>query len=123
MDNKSIGLRIEWRRKNLGLTLEHVADEIGVAKSTVQRYEKGSIERIKLPVIEAIARTLDVNTDWLCCKSEDMHRSKAPTPLPEHKNLIKLVGRDGSVVIKELTDDELSAYKTMVGHLPEADDL
>ena len=72
MDNKAIGLRIEQRRKQLSLTLEFVANEVGVAKSTIMRYERGTIEKIKLPVIEAIARVLEVNPSWLCCKTDDM---------------------------------------------------
>lgn len=86
MDNKMIGNRIEQRRKNLGLTLEFVAGEVGVAKSTVQRYEKGTIEKIKLPVIEAIARVLNVNPAWICCKSDDM------TPVAKHDFDIRLSG-------------------------------
>lgn len=50
-------------------------------------------------------------------------KEKAPTVSGERRNIIKIVGRDGSVVVKELTDEQLSAYKTMVDHLPEADDL
>lgn len=72
MENQKIGMRIEQRRKDLGLTLDDIAQEIGVAKSTVQRYEKGSIEKIKLPVLEAIARVLNVNPSWLCFKSDSM---------------------------------------------------
>ena len=72
MGNKAIGERIEGRRKELGLTLDFVAQEIGVAKSTVQRYEKGTIDKIKLPVIEAIARVLKANPAWICFKSENM---------------------------------------------------
>ena len=55
MDNKEIGLRIESRRKELGLTLDDIAQDVGVAKSTIQRYEKGTIDKLKLPVIDAIA--------------------------------------------------------------------
>ena len=90
MGDKRIGARIEQRRKELGLTLDDIAQEIGVAKSTVQRYEKGTIEKIKLPVIEAIARVLNVNPAWLCYKSDETnatspHRSLPPniTPLPQ----------------------------------------
>ena len=72
MGNREIGRRIEQQRKRLGLTLDDIALTIGVARSTVQRYEKGSIDKIKLPVIEAIARVLDVSPAWLCCKSDDM---------------------------------------------------
>lgn len=99
MGNKEIGLRIEQRRKEMGFTLDDVAQEIGVAKSTVQRYEKGTIEKIKLPVLEAIARVLKVNPSWLCFKSDDMepinYNRSLPsnvTPLPEMKK-IPLVGQ------------------------------
>lgn len=72
MQNQLIGKRIESRRKELALTLDDIAKEIGVAKSTVQRYEKGTIEKIKLPVIEAIARILAVDPAWLCGKTDQM---------------------------------------------------
>lgn len=82
MDGKKIGARIEQRRKNLGMTLDNIAQEIGVAKSTVQRYEKGTIEKIKLPVLESIARALDVNPAWLCFKSDQMEPVRYESPLP-----------------------------------------
>lgn len=92
MGNIEIGNRIEFRRKQLNLTLDDIASEIGVAKSTVQRYEKGTIEKIKLPVIEAIARVLDVDPAWLCCKTDFMgtapNKSIPPNILPM-PNLVK----------------------------------
>lgn len=87
MGNIEIGKRIEFRRKQLGLTLDDIASEIGVAKSTVQRYEKGTIDKVKLPVLEAIARAIGVNPAWLCCKSDNMHLA-ADEVLPS--NLIVL---------------------------------
>lgn len=90
MDNKLIGNRIESRRKSLGLTMEYVASEIGVAKSTVQRYEKGSIKKIKLPVLEAIARVLDVNPAWLCGKSDSISPvSTSSDDLNEYLEILK----------------------------------
>lgn len=76
MGNKVVGERIELRRKQLGLTLDDIAREIGVAKSTIQRYESGNIENIKLPVIEAIANFMSVNPSWLCGKTDDMTPEK-----------------------------------------------
>lgn len=85
MGNIEIGNRIEFRRKQLNLTLDDIASEIGVAKSTVQRYEKGTIEKIKLPVIEAIARVLDVDPAWICCKTDimDSEENGKSTPVAE----------------------------------------
>lgn len=55
MDKKTIGRRIKDRRLALNMTQSDIANAVGVAISTVQRYEAGTIERIKLPVIESIA--------------------------------------------------------------------
>ena len=70
MDNNEIGRRIKQRRLDLEMTQGDIANEIGVAISTIQRYEAGTIDKVKLPVIEAIARVLRVNPDWLIGKSE-----------------------------------------------------
>jgi len=72
MGNIVLGSRIKARRKELNLTLQNIADEIGVAKSTIQRYENGNIETIKLPVVEAIARVLKVNPSYLLGKTDHM---------------------------------------------------
>lgn len=86
-ENIVIGNRIKQRRLSLGLTLGEVASKIGVAISTIQRYEAGTISKIKLPVIQAIAGALSVNPAWLIGKSEDMEplvKTKASSvpPLP-----------------------------------------
>lgn len=71
MTNAEIGLRIAQRRRQLGLTMDAVSQKIGVAKSTVQRYEKGQIAKIKLPVIESIASALSVNPNWIIGNTDD----------------------------------------------------
>ena len=63
-----IGNRISSRRKELNFTLQETADMVGVASSTIQRYEKGLITKLKLPVIESIAKALNVNPVWLIKK-------------------------------------------------------
>lgn len=65
MDNKQIGNRIKSRRKDLKFTLQEVADKVGVASSTIQRYESGHISQYKLPVLESIAKAINVNPTWL----------------------------------------------------------
>jgi transcriptional regulator with XRE-family HTH domain len=69
-DNVKIGKRIESRRKEIGYTQEQVANSIGVVKSTIQRYEKGLIKEPKLPILQAIARAIQVNPEWLILKTD-----------------------------------------------------
>ncbi len=66
MDIKEIGNRIKQARSLRNYTLDDVAGEIGVAKSTIQRYENGLINKPKLPILQAIAESLRVNPAWLC---------------------------------------------------------
>ena len=63
--NSEIGTRISSARSIKGLTLEDVASKVGVAKSTILRYEKGTISKIKLPIIESIAHALGVDPNWI----------------------------------------------------------
>lgn len=69
-DPIELGKRLELARNRSGLSLVEVADAVGVAVSTIQRYEKGKIQRIKLPVIESIAKALHVNPNWLLQKAD-----------------------------------------------------
>ena len=68
---KEIGDRIKFRRNELDMTLDEVAAEVGVSKSTIQRYENGLIGRVKIPVIESIAAALNVNPAWLIGQTDD----------------------------------------------------
>lgn len=65
MDIKKIGDRIRKARTFRNYTLDDIANEIGVAKSTIQRYENGLINNPKIPVLQAIANSLKVNPAWI----------------------------------------------------------
>ena len=71
MNNLEIGNRIKTERERCNLTLKDIADDIGVAVSTIQRYENGLIKDIKLPIIQAIANSLKVNPNWLIGKDSN----------------------------------------------------
>lgn len=72
MDVIKIGERIKIARGN-EYTLDDIAAKVGVAKSTIQRYENGMITNPKLPVLQSIANALGVNPAWLVCKSDEMY--------------------------------------------------
>ena len=69
-----IGKIIQNRRAELGLTLEEIAQSVGVAKSTVQKWEKGFISNMGRDKIAALAKTLNLNPVTLITGNE--------TPLP-----------------------------------------
>ena len=95
LSNKEIGRRIYDLRIQRNLTLDEIASKVGVAKSTIQRYEKGNITKIKLPVIESIAYVLRVNPNWLIGNVDDPSLSGALPdniiPMPK-MNTVPLIG-------------------------------
>lgn len=86
--NKEIGNRIKQAREKKGITLQDVADIVGVAKSTIQRYESGSISKLKLPVIESISNALDVSPLWITLKSDSIHDTEQKNKL-EHLKILE----------------------------------
>lgn len=56
---------IRQRRFELGMTLEDVAQKVGVASSTVQRWESGRIENLGRDKIASLATALQVSPEYL----------------------------------------------------------
>lgn len=67
-----IGKRIKQRREQLGMTQTELGNLLWLNKSTIQRYESGKISTIKLPVLHAMAKQLDVDPDWLALNTNSM---------------------------------------------------
>lgn len=69
MDLIITGKRIREKRVALGLTMEELGSKVGVAASTIQRYEAGAISRPKIPVIRSVAEALDTSYEWITGQS------------------------------------------------------
>ena len=73
-EKKEIGKRIKFRREQLGWTQEQLGKQLWLNKSTIQRYESGIVAKIKLPILLAMAKQLDVDPNWLALKTDEMGR-------------------------------------------------
>lgn len=67
----STGKRIKERRDSAGISAEKLAEKIGVAKTTIYRYEKGTIEKISAETIDALAYVLRTTPEYLLGKTDD----------------------------------------------------
>lgn len=107
MNNIEIGKRIHHARALKNYTLDEVAKKIGVAKSTIQRYENGKIAKIKLPVIDSIANALCVNPAWLVGKSDEMKINisfKSSETILQYYNILNDLGKQEAIKrVQELT--------------------
>ena len=52
------GERIRKRRKQLGVSAEQIAVELGVSAATIYRYEKGDIEKLPGNILEPLSNIL-----------------------------------------------------------------
>ena len=60
-----VGKRIKQRRKELGLSADDLAQQLGKDRSTIYRYEKGDIENMPLDILEPIAKVLRTTPQYL----------------------------------------------------------
>lgn len=87
--NLSDAIRI--RRKELGLTLKDLADKIGVAEATVQRYESGNIKNVRHERIVKIAAALEMSpTDLMGWETEKPAANKGDELTDIEREYIRL---------------------------------
>lgn len=77
-----IANKIKSRRIELGLTLEDVAQAVGVGRSTVRKWETGMIKNMGRDKIAALAKVLQISTVELVplpdqTRTEDEERLEA----------------------------------------------
>ena len=104
--------------KEKGVKPTNACVAAGLSRGLASKWKS---EKTEIPSAEALQK-LSVYFGISIDSILGSEKQKTPAPMGE-RNIIRLVGRDGSVIEKVLTDEQLSAYKTMVDHLPEADDL
>ena len=72
--------RIKALRQEKGLTLEQVADIVGVGKSTVRKWETGMIANMRRDKIAALAKALGTTPAYLMgWKEEDAKKESSPS--------------------------------------------
>ena len=70
MENELTSERIRRRRKELGLSYQDLAGSTGISKSTLQRYETGSIRNIPLDKLDVLAEGLETTALYILGKPE-----------------------------------------------------
>lgn len=81
MSENELSRRIRELRTKHGLTLEQVAQQVGVGKSTVRKWETGFIENMRRDKIAKLAAALHTTPDYLMGWS-DSPVSASTTAIP-----------------------------------------
>lgn len=105
--------------KRQSKTQKQLMDYLGLGKTAFTGWKNGANTSYKKH-IDKIAEFLGVSTDYLL----GVENKKASAENSEgDKNTIKIAGRDGSLVERTLTDEQLDLFKKMIEQLPDANNL
>lgn len=110
-----IGERIKQRRKELGLSVDEVADKIGKNRATVYRYESKDIEKLPLEVLEPLAKALDTTPAFLMGWEEPKDTANNIIPLPEMIK-IPLIGTI-ACGMPILAEEHIDDYVNLPSHI------
>lgn len=61
----NIGKKIKKRRKDLGLSIEYVAEKLNKNRATIYRYENSTIENLPLSILKPLSEILQTNVSFL----------------------------------------------------------
>jgi len=91
----------------------------GIGEGAISQYRKGAYKATQRN-LEKIAKVLDVSIPWLMGSDEETPALRIEGG--PNRNIIKIAGRDGSFVERELSDDQVTLMKNMLDQLKPIDD-
>lgn len=102
----TIGERIKNRRKELGLTVDEVAERLGKNRATIYRYESNEIESLPSPVLEPLADVL-LTTPAYLMGWENEQNENAPSENAESDENSKYTLEQVVAAVDELSTEQL----------------
>ena len=110
------GDRIKQLRLQNGMTMEELAEKLGLQKAAIYKYENGLVVNLKRNVIEKLSQVFNVSPSYIMCLEDTMPQpTTIPTspnisPMPSMKRWQVLGGTAcGEPIFKELEDDSVLA--------------
>lgn len=120
-------VELKKQRENAGLSQYKLSEKIGVSQATVGMWESGKREP-NFATMCQLADFFGISVDELLGRSsdyrEDIVEEKKETPTPNsegERNVVRMAGRDGSYVVRRLSDEQYAAVKALLDQLPDAD--
>ena len=110
------GERIKELRLKNNMTMEELAEKLGLQKAAIYKYESGLVVNLKRSVIEKLSQIFNVSPSYIMCLEDSPLKSPTiPTapnisPMPEMKQWKVLGGTAcGEPIFKELEEESVWA--------------
>jgi transcriptional regulator with XRE-family HTH domain len=109
--DRYVGARIRERRLLLGLTLQEMADLLGITWQQAYKYEKG-LNRIAVSRLYAIAQTLRVDVAYFFEGLDDKHAVQ----MPQQQRMLLQLARNFSAISNRRHQEALCHLARVLGH-------
>lgn len=107
------------RIKEKGLTAKKVSDATGISTGNLSDWKSGrcfpSAEKL-----DTLADYLDCSVDYLLGREKERTANAVPD-MEEKFSTIRITGKDGKIIEKHLTDEQLDAWMKIIESLPDTD--
>lgn len=112
MEETGMAEKIRQLRISQKLTLEQVANEVGVGKSTVRKWETGMIANMRRDKIASLARALHTTPEYLMgWEKEKRSEPETDSDLEEITNIFNSLNPDNRAKLLELSRLYLDAQR------------
>lgn len=109
--------RLKNKRNELGMTLEEVANMVGVSKSTVMRWESGAIENMKRDKIALLAKAYKTTPFFIMGIEEEIQEEQGKSEQQYYLN------EETKQIAQEIFDNREMRMLFHASRTAKADDL
>ncbi len=109
-----IGQRIKQRRNELHLGQQYLAEKMDVNKSTIQRYEAGTIDNSKKLVLEGLSEALHVTPEWLKGETEEYETDITDKRELQIGDAMTDILHEIHLIHQDMKDEELNFSKDLL---------
>ena len=88
---KSVKDIIKEKRKEYGMTMKELADNLGVSSGTISRWESGEISNMRRDAIASLAKALDISPAILIGWTPDTSTLQQSSKATEYETLLKKI--------------------------------
>ncbi len=101
MSDYVMGQRICLMRKTHNMTMEELGQKLGVGRSAVNKWEKGTVQNIPRETIEKMAKIFDCSVAWLMGYEETINWGKVAKEIIQAKTSIVITDEHEKQIIQK----------------------
>ncbi len=118
-----ISEKIRRLRAEVDLTQEQFGKIAGVSGKAVSTWESGEKEP-RMKALQMLCAHYNINLNEFADTDSDCYSAEtSENKLPEKKNIVRIAGRDGRYLEREMSDQQIDLLLAMVDQMPKPDDL